>query len=378
MTKRVSHQTVSLQAPAFREPRVAIDASLKTHVPGLDELRGLSVIWVLICHSTGLTTWMPTAFASYGLHGVILFFLVSGYLITRILLESKERSDYFSRFYVNRLFRIWPLMLLALAVSVAVWPSHARGILYNLLLVNNYAYAMAMDLPVRTDVMWSLAIEQQFYLFWPVAVWLVSRQALLWMTSAIVLTGFGVDAGLLPAGGIKIIHATTQGAMQYVAMGSLMAFGREGLRYLLGAWGAFALWWFVQAGPDAIQEFRWIGFCLTVGVTMVVYQTIHRRPFITSRYLALAGERCYGLYLIHFFIAAFAFKTIGQDAWIAWTTYLVLSFLLAALSFRYFEQPVQRLRTYFHDDARLRVGLFASIGFMMFVNVAYLIIKSRL
>ena len=362
----------------FQERSVAVDASPKTHVPGLDELRGLSIIWVLICHGTGLTTWMPNAFAGYGLHGVILFFLISGYLITRILIESKDRPDYFSRFYINRLFRIWPLMLLALAVSVAIWPSHARPVLYNLLLVNNYAYAMELDLPVRTDVMWSLAIEQQFYLFWPVVVWLLTRKVLLWTTSAIVLTGLGIDAGLLPGGGVKIIHVTTQGAMQYIAMGVLIAFGREGFTYLLGAWGAFLLWWLVQAGLDATQEFRWIRYGLTAGLVLLVYQTIHGRALILSRPLALAGERCYGLYLIHFFVATLAFKTIGKDPWMAATTYVGLSFLLAAISFRCFELPVQRLRVYFYDHAKWRVGLFATIGFMMVTSVAYLVIKSKL
>jgi len=126
------------------------------------------------------------------------------------------------------------------------------------------------------------------------------------------------------------------------------------------------------------SEFRWIWYGLTVGVTLLVYQTIHGGALVRCRHLASTGERCYGLYLIHFFIATFAFKSIGKGVWVAGTVYVILSFILAAVSFRYFEQPIQRLRIHFHRDARLRVALFATLGLMTLVNVAYLVIKSRL
>jgi peptidoglycan/LPS O-acetylase OafA/YrhL len=346
------------------------------HVRGLDELRGLSVLWVMLSHGTGLTTWMPTAFAGYGLHGVVLFFLISGYLITRILVESKDRTDYFSHFYINRLFRIWPLMFLALLVSVLIWPAHAPSAVYNLLLVNNYAYAMGIEPPVRTDVMWSLAIEQQFYLFWPVAVWLFSEKALLLITSLIVLIGLGVDGGLLPQGGVKIVHASTLGSMQYLGMGVLVAFGRKGLIYLLGTWSLFLAWWLTQSAMPVL-EFRWIWYGLTFTLALLVYHTIHAKPLLQSRYLAFTGERCYGLYLIHFFVSALAFIGIGKGVWMAGTVYFILSFLLAVISFKYFERPIRSLRVHFHENVRLRVGLFAGVGFMILVNVAYLVIKSK-
>lgn len=380
-TRRAAPREASIEAlvsppSAAAERPTAPPLADHAQVAGLDELRGLSVLWVMLSHGTGLTTWMPTAFAGYGLHGVVLFFLVSGYLITRILVESKHRSDYFSRFYINRLFRIWPLMLLALLVSVLIWPSHASSAVYNLLLLNNYAYAMGIEPPVRTDVMWSLAIEQQFYIFWPVAVWLLSEQALLRLTSLIVLIGLGVDGGLLPHGGAKIVHASTLGAMQYLGMGVLVAFGRNGLTYLLGTWSVFLVWWLTQAAAP-ISDFRWIWYGLTFALALLVYQTIHAKPLLQSRYLAFTGERCYGLYLIHFFISALAFTGIGKGVGMAMTTYFVLSFLLAVMSYEYFERPVRSLRVHFYDNARWRVGLFAGIGFMMLVNVAYLIIKSR-
>ncbi|HKT34898.1 MAG TPA: acyltransferase, partial [Nitrospira sp.] len=257
-----------------------------------------------------------------------------------------------------------------------IWPAQAPSAIYNLLLVNNYAYAMGIEPPVRTDVMWSLAIEQQFYLFWPVAVWLCSERALLSITSLVVLIGLGTDSGLLPHGGVKIVHVSTLGAMQYLGMGVLLAFGRTGLKYLLGTWGVFMVWWLSQAAMPA-SEFRWIWYGVTFSLALLVYQTIHRKPLLESRYLAFTGERCYGLYLIHFFVSALALTGIGKGVWMAGTAYFVLSFLLAVISFEYFERPIRRLRVHFYDNARLRVGLFAGIGLMIFVNVVYLLVKAR-
>lgn len=369
------NRPVDLSSEQERTAQVQIP--VHSQVPGLDELRGLSILWVLVCHGTGLTIWIPKAFAGYGYHGVILFFVISGYLITRILMESRSREDYFSHFYINRLFRIWPLMLFALLVSVLIWPTHARSVIYNLLIVNNYSYAMDIQPPVRTDVMWSLAIEQQFYLFWPVAMWLLSEKALLIITSLAILAGLGIDGGLLPNGGVKIISVTTHGTMQYLGMGVLIAFGREGMKYLFGTWAIFLVWWIAQPGA-AVSEFRWGWYGLTVAIAVLVYHTIHGKALLRSRCLAFTGERCYGLYLIHYFVATFAFKCIGKGVWLAGATYIILSFMLAIFSFRYFERPLQALRVHFHRNARLRVGLFAGLGFMLLVNVSYLVIKSRL
>ena len=134
----------------------------KLRIAGLDELRGLSILWVMICHGAVLWTWMPLVLNGYGFHGVVLFFIISGYLITRILLDSTAKEGYFTTFYINRLVRIWPLMLVALVVSALIWPSTARQAVFNLLMINNYAYAYGVEPMMRTDVMWSLAIEEQF------------------------------------------------------------------------------------------------------------------------------------------------------------------------------------------------------------------------
>jgi peptidoglycan/LPS O-acetylase OafA/YrhL len=346
----------------------------KDRVGGLDELRGLAVLWVMICHGTGLWTWMPFAFAGYGFHGVVLFFVISGYLITRILVEGKGREQYFSHFYINRFFRIWPLMLLVMAVSAVLWPAYAKMGVFNLLMINNYAYAFGgnMEPMMRTDVMWSLAIEEQFYLFWPVLVFFLSKRALGIVSAVIVFVGLCFDAGLIPSGHV-IIFKTTHGNMQYIAMGALLAIGKEGIKHLMAAWGAFMLAWMGFHGIGALSEFRWIWYGVSFALGLLVYLTIYWRPLVRNSWLADVGKLCYGLYLIHFFISYFVMQYLGRGVWMQGLVYFVVSFVLAILSFKYFERPMLNLRTRFHESERLRIVLFASFGFVATFSVVMLI-----
>lgn len=354
----------------------APNPSLARRIDGLDELRGLSVIWVFICHGTGLTTWIPMPFAGYGFHGVVLFFMVSGYLITRILMESRDRDNYFTTFYINRLFRIWPLMLAALIACALVWPESARPIVTNLLLVNNYAYAVGIEPVMRTDVMWSLAIEEQFYLFWPVLVWLLNRTALLYVTAAIVVVGLAFDAHLLPPGHM-ITTKATHANMQYIAMGAMVAFGREGFRYLLGAWALFAIWWLLRHGFGALPDFRWIWYGITLALALLTYYTIEYRPLLRNQVLAFLGKLCYGIYIIHFIVSAMAFSMFGRGVWKAGLAYIAITLIISILSFHFFEMPAQKLRVHFHHSARLRVALFASLAFVVLTCVVYYVITSK-
>ena len=353
------------------------EPSLSRRVSGLDELRGLSILWVFICHGTGLTTWMPTSFSGYGFHGVVLFFLISGYLITCILRESKNRDNYFGRFYINRAFRIWPLMLGALLLSVLVWPQYGRSAVLNLLLVNNYGMAVGIEPPMRTDVMWSLAIEEQFYLFWPVLIWLFPNRQILYLIAIIIGLGLAFDAQLLP-GGHMIIHKTTHGNMQYIAMGAAVAFGKTGLKFMLVPWGIFFSWWMAKNGLSALNDFPWTWYGTTFLLGLLVYYTTQVKPFIQNKALSGVGRLCYGLYIIHFFVSALAHHLFGRSIWQAGLFYIVISLLLSMISYRYFELPIQNLRIVFHANKKYQVSLFTSFAFMALASVVFIITTGKI
>jgi peptidoglycan/LPS O-acetylase OafA/YrhL len=160
-------------------------------MPPLDGLRGLAILMVMLFHyATGLTSQstgqrMVRAVAAFGWTGVDLFFVLSGFLITGILLDTREDDGYFSSFYVRRVLRIFPVYYLSLLVCFFVAPILLPGIAGSLPLPSQRIWFVLylqnwMGILVdggRQMLMghfWSLAIEEQFYLVWP---WIVYRSS---------------------------------------------------------------------------------------------------------------------------------------------------------------------------------------------------------
>jgi peptidoglycan/LPS O-acetylase OafA/YrhL len=160
-------------APLSRAHRSAL---LKREMPGLDTLRGLAVLAVVCMHGIKLSQ-PPSLSASHGVTllvsvvtggwlGVTLFFVLSGFLITGILLDTRTRTNYWSSFYVRRVLRILPMYLLAIAVVSVVFKLKWQYIVLCFLFVANLASPGLYSY----GPFWSLAVEEQFYLFWPFLV----------------------------------------------------------------------------------------------------------------------------------------------------------------------------------------------------------------
>ncbi len=198
--------------------------SLSKRIHGLDELRGIAVLGVMIAHSEHLFSWVPRhEFIHFGVYGVNLFFVISGYLITQILIQSDNSKDFFSTFYIRRLFRIWPLMLLILGISFFLYPETSNLIRYNLTLLNNYYFAKTDLAMINTDIMWSLAVEEHVYIFLPFLVyflkpsWRTLILCILFIISILFLTK------VIPTPGGFYVGKTTHGRMYFILFGALFA-----------------------------------------------------------------------------------------------------------------------------------------------------------
>ena len=152
------------------------------HLTGLNGIRAIAAIAVVVSHiNLGLGEFNLPAIASLDLagHGVTMFFALSGFLITYLLLHEKQKQEIdIQKFYIRRLLRIWPLYFLYLFISV--WVSYQAGVskepfpsslIYYILLAANVPFIFGGILPFIAHL-WSIGVEEQFYLFWP---WIMKK-----------------------------------------------------------------------------------------------------------------------------------------------------------------------------------------------------------
>ncbi|MEO1129642.1 MAG: acyltransferase [Planctomycetota bacterium] len=239
--------------------REALPQYLRGHIPPLDGLRGIAILLVLIYHCTVMpaNNWLDKAFvytAHLGWSGVDLFFVLSGFLITGILLDSKGGAAFFRNFYARRVLRIFPLYYGVVVFSLVLLPMVGQMLdnptvqqkLDNFgridgdewwywLHLSNYAIAQAQTFRHGIlDISWSLSIEEQFYLVWPTVVFFLSRRNLLWTCLAIIIGAMAFRTWLMLSGGHFghpiSVYVLTPSRMDGLALGAaLAALLREGV-----------------------------------------------------------------------------------------------------------------------------------------------------
>jgi peptidoglycan/LPS O-acetylase OafA/YrhL len=344
---------------------------VREKIPQLDALRGIAILLV-IAHNASLhygTTSYLHPLLDRGWMGVDLFFVLSGFLISGILLDTKESPNYFRNFYARRVLRIWPLYYCLLAFMFVVLPhvSAAQGVAIFAKSSPWWAYPFFLQnflLPLSTDaagplgVTWSLAIEEQFYLVWPIIVRLLSKRQLA-ILAIVEIAASPVLRYFLAAHHIHI-YANFFCRLDGLMLGAFLAalvrwkdFVRE--RYIGLALAVLAV-----ATPLAVimdlRRAEWIVFTFTsLAAGAIVYLAMFWRQNwfqwpLANRFLLFTGTISYGLFLLH--KIAFAgvdglrvnsvlhpFVTLGV---------IVLgSYVLAIISWNVLEQPCLRLKRYF-------------------------------
>lgn len=187
------------------------------HLPLLDGLRGLAILMVLVCHfvhyderAAGVVGNAFNKLAGYGWLGVDLFFVLSGFLITGILYDTKGAESFFKYFYVRRALRIFPLYYTYLLVFVAglaltLWWRGYNPLVVRAMTDGGWAavYLTNVEITLKGSGVtfgfnhfWSLAIEEQFYLVWPLIVFYASRRQLQ-VLCVVVIVAAAVLRGVL-------------------------------------------------------------------------------------------------------------------------------------------------------------------------------------
>jgi peptidoglycan/LPS O-acetylase OafA/YrhL len=287
-------------------------------------LRGIAILAVLAYHCRDKMTGTPLySMAQWGWAGVDLFFVLSGFLITGILIESRTKPHYFRNFYLRRFLRIWPVYLLMLGLTILTapryigptWRSQLTAMpwyAYLLLLQNLFRAAM----PGGLGPTWSLAIEEQYYLAWaPLTRWMRSR-ALLAGLLGVVLAASPLlrmrYAAHLPATHTLLhLDGIAIGSLLGIALHTWQLSRSHALQLAATACtvGVLAGVWLSRWSPPFLDSALALLFAGLVMAAVVgsggngLYQRLLR-----MRVLRFYGRISYGLYMTHIFV----FVVIGQ------------------------------------------------------------------
>lgn len=377
------------------DPRPAAGRVIsEKRVPALDGIRGLAVLGVLIVHAVGLldmTRPVERALAilsGLGAYGVDLFFVLSGFLITGILLDTRNSPNCFRSFYARRFLRLFPVYYGYLLVVVFMFPALHRamhismpdyggGWGWYLAYLSNWKPGHGASDPYLGHF-WSLAVEEQFYLLWPAMVFLVPRRMLAHLFLGIVATAVALRIGMAIEGvWWNTLYRLTPTRMDALALGALAALAMRndtwrarlsasaGIALILSACAFCAM---AIAAGDISWKTRWnqvIGsvFMETAFAALVFKAAAPGLGLVkrigSTGWLMAFGRYSYTMYVIH---VAVYFHLMWLIAWATrrFSVHLTLPaevvcglfmiatvFFLANLSWRCLESPLLSLKKRF-------------------------------
>jgi|SRR5581483_5135370 len=355
--------------------------------PELDVLRFFAFFGVFVFHAAprtmdfyaaaGIPAWLSKLLISTfgaGAYGVDLFFALSAYLITSLLLRERSTTGKLDlrSFYVRRILRIWPLYLgfvafAAIAAQFLSWQNlPLRYIAGYTLLAGNWLYVF-YGLPASFAVpLWTVSIEEQFYLAWPLALRRASNRATAFMAIAVlVVANLWRFALVVLAAPAQAMEYNTFTRLDPIALGVLLALF-VGRLPTLSTWQRITLLatsvstWIVTFWFTVVIELpklsTWqsaVGHLLTALASAAILFSVmgSQNAFLRNKWLLYLGKISYGLYVLHEFAhycamrllpASTPMQVIEQSMFS-----LALTILLAGASYRWLESPFLRLKERF-------------------------------
>jgi peptidoglycan/LPS O-acetylase OafA/YrhL len=353
-----------------------------TYYRNLDGVRALAALMVMFyhsfrdIHSDNSILRFLSGISEFGQTGVTLFFVLSGFLITRILLNTKRDSGYFKNFYVRRILRIFPLYYLFLILYYLVspfvletgWPTLDQQFYYFAYLQN---VARTFDWnSLGPHHFWSLAVEEHFYLFWPLAVYTLTKKGLARFTLAIIIFAMVLRAVMLHLGySVFIFTFTRFDALALGALLSLMelknAFRHANARkysiLLITLLIPILLLWvfFSGLGNDYIQNLRYLllasAFFAFIGMLLSLDEGHIFNRILKTRFLSYTGRISYGIYVYHPLVFLICVKYLDTgNVVVNVLISTVCTYTIATLSYHYFESYFLRLKKHFRDTKSQR------------------------
>ncbi|MCX6435958.1 MAG: acyltransferase family protein [Actinobacteria bacterium] len=352
------------------------------YIPAIDGLRAVAVIAVMFYH-LGFT-WIPGGFL-----GVDLFFVISGYVITRLLLDSIEQSGGLDLrgFYIARARRLLPalvFMLVSTTIAIGIWapdaikrllidtPFSLTGTMNWWLVARHQDYFESIGRPPLLQHTWSLAVEAQFYLVWPLILYFILKQfgkkhiphASLAIAAAsgitLLLVSFSLDAS--NASKVSHVYFGTDThsiglflgaalAVSWIPQNFTKTVSRKAQDFIdgvgfLGFIGILAAFLLIDENQPTLYKiaFPLAGLCGAAIIMSVVHPASRFAPVLQNPVFLWIGERSYAIYLWHWVIFQVTRPSVdlaGKE-WALYSLRILIVLALSDISLRYVELPIRR------------------------------------
>jgi peptidoglycan/LPS O-acetylase OafA/YrhL len=363
----------STRADVFTSERtLAHDRALECYQPQFDGLRALAVLTVMVDHFSADVPNFPLPDSiRLGAAGVRLFLVLSGYFITASLrrardrMEAGELSRIFAAFYWRRFLRIGPAYFVFAAIALLLnsgeirhnWPWVFTGTV-------NWLIAWKNQWPLAISHLWSICVQEQFYLLWPLLILLLPRRWVLSAVIAVALAGVAFRVGCVIFSVPLIARWVLPfGSLDSLAAGAALGWCGGRLRpsragWLLGLLGLSMLTGAAvlrnsdptQLKSVLVEPLEAGAFVILVARTATGFDGNIAR-FLSNPALVFAGRISYGLYIYHIMVAMVFYRWLPSQMRflveipsLRLVVFGIVTLFTAALSWRLLEQPIKRLR----------------------------------
>jgi peptidoglycan/LPS O-acetylase OafA/YrhL len=361
-------------------------------IPGLDGLRGLAYLLIFFVH---------TDYINFGWAGVQLFFVLSGFLITGILVDTKRvlpGGKFFIKFYGRRLLRIFPLyyfyLLLVFLISLGLFNLGAlsrkmelfwQHLPYALTFTYNFFYVVAKEPSMFLSHFWTLSVEEQFYVIWPLLIFLTPERSYKKLFLGAIAFGLLFRVGFTIAYEVYQFPWVAQGAahgLYPITLSHMDAFGMGALisqyklprstrqfavlavllpiigfaaQYLAtGSFGplhGLGYPYLMENAYQYIWGYLLLNYFFGVTIDAVAREGLFRRV-LTLKPLTYIGKISYGLYVYHLGTIFLIYRLLGPEInlplplakFILMVLEFVVVFIIASISYRYLEKPILNLK----------------------------------
>jgi peptidoglycan/LPS O-acetylase OafA/YrhL len=346
-------------------------ASTSPYFKQIESLRFIAVLGVIFSHN------MPDFFGKdvFGRWGVDTFFVISGFLITRILLDSKDKiaansmslTKAFKTFYARRILRIFPLFYVKIAI---IWFFHNHYIhntvWWHATFLSNFWNIKTGDWGNHTTSLWSVAVEEQFYIFWSMVVLLTTRRFLLGSIVALIF--------IAPC--LRAYFLANNFSYFYSFVFTPSCFDALGMGALLGYLAYFTPFNYQLITQNYVFRCSTLAIALCAGANMYlewngfIHIVLMRFSFalmgfwlidgcttgfsgifgwlLNHRIMQFFGKISYGLYLFETFVSGMLLgMKYPENEWLRFPIYLIVCVAIAALMHYLIERPLNNLKRYF-------------------------------